>query len=82
VVPVLINKWFWYSLIVVVSWLMVSRLPMMSLKFARITTKSLMPFIIIAVIAVISAFLADWLAVPVTFIAYVVLSLLYKQQTT
>jgi CDP-diacylglycerol--serine O-phosphatidyltransferase len=82
VVPVLINKWFWYSLIVVVSWLMVSRLPMMSLKFARITTKSLMPFIIIAVIAVISAFLADWLAVPVTFIAYVVLSFLYKQQTT
>jgi CDP-diacylglycerol--serine O-phosphatidyltransferase len=82
IVPVLINKWFWYGVIVSVSWLMVSSLPMMALKFKKIDVKSLAPFIIIAVIAIISAFIAGWLAVPVTFIAYVILSLLYKQQTT
>jgi len=80
IVPVLISKWFWYGVIVIVSWLMVSPLPMMALKFKKTDVKSLMPFIIIAVIALVSAFIAGWLAVPITFIAYVILSLLYKQQ--
>jgi len=80
IVPVLISKWFWYGVIVIVSWLMVSSLPMMALKFKKTDVKSLMPFIIIAVIALVSAFIAGWLAVPITFIVYVILSLLYKQQ--
>jgi CDP-diacylglycerol--serine O-phosphatidyltransferase len=82
IVPVLINKWFWYAVILIVSWLMVSTLPMIALKFREISLKSFTPFIIIGVVAIISAFFAGWLAVPVTFIAYVILSLLYKQQTT
>lgn len=82
IVPVLINKWFWYAVIAIVSWLMVSTLPMMALKFKEVNVKSLMPFIIIAVITIIAAVTVGWLAVPVTFIAYVILSLLYKQQTT
>ena len=82
IVTVFINKWFWYGVIVIVSWLMVSTLPMMALKFKNVSVKNLMPFIIIVIIALVSAFIAGWLAVPITFIAYVILSLLYKQQTT
>src|SRR4051812_1423163 len=82
IVPILINKWFWYGVIVIVSWLMISTLPMIALKFKEISLKNLMPFMIIAVIALISAFFTGWLAVPITFIAYVILSLFYKQQTT
>lgn len=75
----LLNEWFWYSLIIVVSYLMISTLPMMALKFKGTTFKIIIPFIIIALISVISAFILHWLAVPVAFIAYVILSLFNKQ---
>lgn len=79
IINTLQNKWFWYALIFVVSYLMVSTLPMMALKFKTVNFKSLLPFIIIAVITTIAAFIFGWLAVPVAFIAYVILSLLFKQ---
>jgi len=79
VIELMINKWFLYGVIVVVSYLMVSTLPMMALKFKNVSVKAVMPFIILAVIAVIAAFLFGWLAIPVTFIAYVVLSLFSHQ---
>lgn len=74
------NKWFWYVIIVVVSYLMVSTLPMMAIKFKGVTLKKIIPFIILAAIAIISGFIIGWLAAPVTFIAYLILSLLtYKK---
>lgn len=76
----LMNKWFWYGVILVVSYLMVSTLPMLALKFNGVTIKKLMPFLLMAGIMLITAVLFGWLAVPVTFIAYVLLSLLFKQQ--
>ena len=74
------NKWFWYAVIFIVSYLMVSSLPMLALKFSNISFKKLLPFIIIVLVALISAFLFGWLAVPLSFIAYVILSFIaYKQ---
>jgi CDP-diacylglycerol--serine O-phosphatidyltransferase len=76
----LINKFFWYAIIGVVSYLMVSTLPMMAIKFKGVTLKKIIPFIILAVIAVIGGFIIGWLAAPVTFIGYLILSLItYKQ---
>ncbi len=80
VVKLLLNKWFWYLLIAVISYLMVSTLPMMALKFKKLSFKKLWPFILLAVIAITGALVIGWLAVPVTFIAYVILSLSLKQQ--
>lgn len=74
------NEWFWYAIIFITSYLMVSNLPMLALKFKNATVKKLMPFIILAVIALIAAFVIGWLAVPVTFAAYVIVSLVYKQK--
>ena len=79
IIKLLQNKWFWYAVIFAISYLMISTLPMMALKFKNVTVKKLMPFIIIAVITAIAAFIFGWLAVPVAFIAYVILSLLFKQ---
>jgi len=79
VLDILLNKWFWYAVIVVISYLMVSTLPMMALKFKELTVKKLLPFIIIAIIAVVSAIILRWIAVPVTFVAYVLISLFFKQ---
>ncbi|MBC7589098.1 MAG: CDP-diacylglycerol--serine O-phosphatidyltransferase, partial [Chitinophagaceae bacterium] len=80
ILPLLTNKWFWYAVIIIISYLMVSTLPMMALKFNGVTVKKLMPFIIIAVVSMTSAIFLGWLAVPIGFMAYVILSLLYKQQ--
>jgi CDP-diacylglycerol--serine O-phosphatidyltransferase len=80
IVDLLTLKWFWYAVIVVVSYLMVSSLPMMALKFKSVSVKSLLPFILLAVIAVATSFIYGWLAVPVTFFAYVILSLLFNQK--
>ncbi len=73
------NKWFWYAVVFIVSYLMVSTLPMLALKFKNATFKSFLPFIIIAIVAIISAVIIKWMAVPVTFAAYVVISLVFKQ---
>jgi CDP-diacylglycerol--serine O-phosphatidyltransferase len=79
---VLCNKWFWYAIIFIVSYLMVSKLPMLALKFKNATVKSFMPFIILAVLAIIAAFVVGWMAVPITFAAYVILSLVFKNSKT
>ena len=76
----LTNKWVLYAVILLVSWLMVSTLPLMALKFKDYSLKNNMPKIILLAVAVLSAILFQWLAVPLVFIVYIILSLLYKQQ--
>ncbi len=79
IVNLLQNKWFWYAIIIAVSYLMVCTLPMMAMKFKNPNFKSLLPFIIIAAITIVTAIIFGWLAVPVAFLAYVILSLVFKQ---
>ncbi len=76
----LTNKWVLYAVIILVSWLMVSTLPLMALKFKDYSVKNNLPKIILLAIAIIAAFVFHWLAVPMVFIVYIILSLLYKQQ--
>lgn len=75
------NKWFLYAVIVVMSWLMISDLPMMALKFKDYSIRNnLLKYVLIAV-AVLLIVLVKWLAVPLIFILYVVLSLISKPKT-
>jgi len=60
------------------SYLMVSTLPMMAFKFSQISFKKLLPLLILVAIGLISAISFGWIAVPIVFIAYVVLSLSLK----
>jgi CDP-diacylglycerol--serine O-phosphatidyltransferase len=76
----LTNKWVLYVIIAVVSWLMVSKLPLMALKFKDYSIKNNLPKYILVALAVAAAVLLKWLAVPVVFVAYIILSLLYKQK--
>ncbi len=71
----LINKWFLYATIIVLSYLMVSNLRMMSLKFSDFSLKNNLSKIILLFIAIIAALFLQWIAVPVVFIVYVLLSL-------
>jgi CDP-diacylglycerol--serine O-phosphatidyltransferase len=80
IIRLLLNKWFWYVVVLLASYLMVSRLPMLAMKFSGLTIKKLLPFLILAVILLAGGLSFGWLAVPITFIAYVILSLSLKQQ--
>ncbi|HEY1202794.1 MAG TPA: CDP-alcohol phosphatidyltransferase family protein [Niastella sp.] len=76
------NKWLWYAVIAIVSYLMVSNLPLMALKFKNFSVKSNLPKLILLVAALIAGILLKWLAVPVVFILYIILSLAFKNKTT
>ncbi len=78
---ILLNKWTLYAMILVLSYLMVSTLPLMALKFKDLSVKNNLPKIILLLLAVIAALLLKWLAVPVVFILYIALSLLFKNKT-
>ena len=76
-----INKWFLYGTIVLLSYLMISNIPVMSLKFKDLTLKNNIPKIILMIIAMLAAFFLHWLAVPLLFVSYILLSLLYQNKT-
>ncbi len=76
------NKWFLYAVILVLSWLMISRLPIMGLKFKDYSLQHNLPKLVLLVVALLAAVLFKWMAVPVVFIAYIVLSLALKNKTT
>jgi CDP-diacylglycerol--serine O-phosphatidyltransferase len=78
VLDLLLNKWLWYGLILLLSAGMVSTIPMLALKFSGLSFKKILPFLIILAIALPVALLFGWLAISAGFIAYVILSLLFK----
>ena len=78
-IHLLVNKWFWYATIIVISYLMVSTLPMMALKFKSKKLKDNLPKLILLFATIISAIVFQWLAVPVVFLIYVILSLTQKK---
>ncbi len=77
----LFNQWLLYGIIVLLSYLMVSNLPMLSLKFKDRTLKNNLPKYILGGIAIIAAIALKWVAIPVVFIAYVIVSLALKNKT-
>ncbi len=74
----LFNPFFLYGIIVVVSFLMVSNIPLISLKFKNFSVKSNLDKFILLLISIISAIFLKWVAVPVMFVAYVLVSLTFK----
>ncbi len=80
ITALLLNKWMLYGIIATLCFLMVSEIPILSMKFKDYTAKNNMPKIILAALALICAIFLHWLAVPVVFIAYVILSLVFKNK--
>jgi CDP-diacylglycerol--serine O-phosphatidyltransferase len=52
----------------------------MAMKFKDYGIKNNLPKIILLAVAVLAALFFQWLAVPMVFIVYIILSLLFKQQ--
>lgn len=77
---IIYNKWVLYLIIVVLSFLMVSNLPLMSMKFKDFSFKNNTPKYILAIIGVAAIILLKWIAVPVILVAYVIVSLIFKNK--
>ncbi len=77
----LLNKWFLYGLVFLFSWLMVSTLPLMALKFKDFSVKNNLPKYLLVLIAIAAVVFLKWLAAPIIILAYVLISLLFKNKT-
>ncbi len=79
---VLLNKWVLYAIILLVSWLMVSRLPLLNLKFKSWGLAENKARYLLIILSVLSIPFLGWLAVPFIFFSYIAVSLLFKNKTT
>lgn len=76
----LTNKWFLYGVVAALSGLMVSDIPIMSNKPKEKTVNGMMPQLALLAVSAIAIIILGWLSVPLIFIAFVLLSLLFKKQ--
>ncbi len=80
VLNILTNKWFLYAVVAVLSWLMMSDIPIMSNKPKSKQLKDLTPHLTLLVLGIIAVVLLKWLSVPLIFVSFVGLSLLFQKQ--
>lgn len=69
------NVYFWYAVVLICSFLMVSKLPMISLKFKNSAFKSNWPKFVLIIFTLILIPILKWLAIPIVFIFYIIISL-------
>lgn len=77
----LVNKWVLYAIILLVSFLMVSTMPLLSLKFKTYDIKQNWPKFTLVAGGFFAVLFFQWLAVPVIFILYIILSLATQNRT-
>lgn len=77
----LLNKWFLYGLVAILSWLMVSTIPMMALKFNDFTLKNNLHKYLVVLVSIAAVVLFTWMSPVIIVLAYVIISLLFKNKT-
>ena len=78
----LINRWILYAIIIVLSFLMVSNLPFMSMKVKDLSIKNNLARYVLLAVGIIAIITLRWFAAPVIFVLYVIISLALKNKTT
>lgn len=77
---VLINKWVLYFITVVLSVMMVADVPIMSLKFKDYSLKNNQLKFILVGASVVLGIIFHWVAIPLIYLLYVVLSLFLRKK--
>jgi CDP-diacylglycerol---serine O-phosphatidyltransferase len=76
-----INKWFLYAVILIISYLMVSNINFMAIKFTDFSVRNnLLKYILLA-ISLVCLVILKWFAIPIVFVLYIILSLLSKNSS-
>jgi len=79
---VFVNRWLLYVIILLLSYLMISNMPFMSMKMKDLGIKNNLARYLLLVLGIIAAISLKWLAVPVIFVVYVIISLVFKNKAT
>ena len=79
-INLILNKWFLYTLVILLCWLMLSNIKLMALKFRDFTLQSNLPKILLIGISILLLILFKWIAIPVIFVLYILLSLIFKNR--
>lgn len=79
---IMLSPIFWYVYILLVSFLMVMKTPMLALKGLGNKKNLILPLILVALEVAVTAVFFKWLAIPFGFIGYCLVSLLYKKTIT
>jgi CDP-diacylglycerol--serine O-phosphatidyltransferase len=77
---ILLNKWYLYLIILFLSAMMISRIPILSMKISNRQDPQILPRTILLILSLVSVFLLHWLAVPVIFLFYIIISLAFKNR--
>lgn len=76
----LINKYVLYAAILFLALMMISKIPMMALKFSGFSPAANGSKYLLLVLGILSAIFLKWVAIPVMLIVYILLSLLLKNK--
>ena len=79
--PYIYNKWVLYLIIILICLLMISNLPLMGMKFKDYSVKNNLPRYLLVIIGIVAAVFLQWIAVPILLVAYVIVSLLFKNKS-
>jgi CDP-diacylglycerol--serine O-phosphatidyltransferase len=74
------NTWILYLIILLLSYLMVSPVRLMGLKFKNFSVKDNLPKYLLIILAVLSVILLQWMALPAILFFYILVSLIFKNK--
>jgi len=77
-----INRWLLYGIILLLGYLMISNVPLMSMKIKDLSIKNNLARYILLMLGIVAAISLKWFAVPLIFILYVIISLAFKNKAT
>ena len=75
----LINRWFLYGVIIMVSYLMVSNHSFLALKFKDFSLRNNLLKYVLLGLSLVFILIFKWFAVPVIFVLYILISFLNKE---
>ena len=76
----LTNKWILYAIIFLISFLMISPIKLLSLKFKNLNAKNNLPQYLIIIISLPAIIFLKWVAAPVILVSYILVSLIFKNK--
>jgi len=77
---IILNRWVLYFIIMIISYLMISDIPIMSLKFKDYSFKNNQSKVLLALISLLLIVFFQWAAIPLIYIVFVGLSLIFRKQ--
>lgn len=77
---IMLSPWFLFPLILISSFMQVAPIPLIALKFKNYSLADNRPRYLLLALALIFAVLFGFFAIPLTIVAYVVLSIIFKKE--